>query len=57
MPRNKKPRFPEGWDGAVLVRLTRRAVKPALPLFAAAGAVLHKTASLTSDNACVKLHK
>jgi len=47
MLRNKKPRLPKG-NGAVLMRLYRRAVKPALPLFAAAGVVLHKTVSLTS---------
>jgi len=42
----KKPRLPRR-DGAVLMRLSYRAAKPALPLFAVARTVLHKTASLT----------
>jgi len=39
MLRNKKPRLPKR-DGAVLMRLSYRAVKPALPLFAAARGVV-----------------
>jgi len=47
MLRNKKPRLP-GEEGAVFVRLCCRDANPALPLFSAAGTVLHKISALTS---------
>jgi len=48
MLHNKKPQLSTEREGAVFVRLCCRAVKPALPLFAAARVLWHRLAGLSN---------